>query len=613
MDKKTVFLAVLTGIGFYLWVNFAPYLEQKLGILPPPQEIPQEQETAAADDEAVEKSGDVKSLDNKTESDTNVVGDVANAVEKTAAELEKEAKKLEDASVKVLPSEVISTDLLEMTVNPQTGIGEVSLTKHKENMEDDSPQVVIGDSAFPSLGLRGIADSWKYGTATVKKTENSISITKPVIGRNFSVEQEIILQENYQFIKKIRIRNNGTEALSIENLGLNAGYMKPTSLGGEGMMAGMDQGIDTYSKTDQSIETHFFSDVLEEAREIEANKNLGKGQGTYFLEAPAGGFQWIAVKNRYFSWIIDYEQGFKKCEVGYAAKQTVFEGKEQEVDFNTSVAYFNDFKVQPGTTYEIDINCFAGPQQYDILKSLSHEKKEIMQLNLFMFTKIGWIGFISELMLKAVLFFYGLVGNYGLAIIMLTIIVKALFWRLTNKSTESMKKMSTLSPKIKEINEKYKDNAQVKQQKIMELYREAGVNPVAGCLPLFLQMPVFIALFNALRGAIELRHSEFLWVADLSQPDTIFEIAGLPIRPLAIAWAFSMFLQQKIVPSSADETQKKIMMFMPIVMLFVCYGMPSGLTLYWTFSTFMSILQYYLNNKKASKNEMQTVAKTTTG
>ena len=170
-----------------------------------------------------------------------------------------------------------------------------------------------------------------------------------------------------------------------------------------------------------------------------------------------------------------------------------------------------------------------------------------------------------------------------------------------------MKKMSKLSPKIKELGEKYKDDPQAKQQEIMKLYREAGVNPIAGCLPMLLQMPVFLALFNALRGAIELRHSEFLWVADLSQPDTVFTLFGLPIRPLAIAWAVSMFLQQKIVPSTADETQKKIMMFMPVFMLFFLYGMPSGLTLYWTFSTLMSILQYYINNKKTSKTLSITI------
>ncbi|MCM8540027.1 MAG: membrane protein insertase YidC [Lentisphaeraceae bacterium] len=607
MDKKTVFLAVITGIAFYLWVSFAPYLEQKLGLTPQPQEAPQEQDAAVAE-EAVEKSGEATSLDDKPK--TTKTETVEKAVEE---KVEKAVEKAVEDVVKTLSPEEVSTDEFSMTVNPQKGITEIKLAKHKQDMEDDSPLVVIGDESYGSLTLTGAADSWKYGTATVKKTENRISVIRPVLDQNFSVEKVIKLGKEYQFTISFRIINTGTEPLSIENLGMNAGHIKPNSLGAVGMMAGMDQGIDAYSKTDQSIETHFFQDILKDAQEIEKTKGLPVGKGKYFLETPAGGFQWIAVKNRYFTWVVDYEDGFKNCEVGYTQKKIVFEGKPLDENFATATGYFNDFKVQPGTTYEIDVNCFAGPQQYDILKKLSHEKKEIMQLNLFMWTKIGWIGFIAEWMLRAVVYFYSLVGSYGLAIIMLTIIVKALFWRLTNKSTESMKKMSTLSPKIKEINEKYKDNAQVKQQKIMELYREAGVNPVAGCLPLFLQMPIFIALFNALRGAIELRHSEFLWVADLSQPDTIFEIFGLPIRPLAIAWAASMFLQQKIVPSTADETQRKIMMFMPIVMLFICYEMPSGLTLYWTFSTFMSILQYYLNNKKASNNEVQTVAKTTTG
>ena len=606
MDKKTVFLAVITGIAFYLWVSFAPYLEQKLGLSPQPQEISQEQETADTA-EPVEKSGEARSLDDKAETAKT------DTVKKAVEEVEKTVEKAVEEVVKELPPENISTDNFTMTVDPQKGITEIKLNHHKENMDDDSPQVIIGDKSYGSLTLTGAADNWKYGTATVKKTETSVAISRPVIGKNFSVEKVIKLGKDYQFTTSFRITNNGTEPLNISNLGMNAGHIKPNSLGAVGMMAGMDQGVDAYAKKDESIETHFFQDILSEAQEIEQNTGLPVGKGKYFLDTPDGGFQWIAVKNRYFAWIIDYEDGFKNCEVGYTQKKIVFHGKAQDVNFATSTGYFKDFMVQPGTTYEIDVNCFAGPQQYDILKKLSHEKKEIMQLNLFMWTKIGWIGFIAEWMLRAVVYFYSLIGSYGLAIIMLTIIVKALFWRLTNKSTESMKKMSTLSPKIKELNEKYKDNPQVKQQKIMELYREAGVNPVAGCLPLFLQMPIFIALFNALRGAIELRHSEFLWVADLSQPDTIFEIFGLPIRPLAVAWAASMFLQQKIVPSTADETQKKIMMFMPVVMLFICYGMPSGLTLYWTFSTFMSILQYYLNNKKASNNEVQTVAKTTTG
>lgn len=600
MDKKTVFLALITAIGFVLWMNIAPRLEQELGLTAPPQQIPENVEPLTND--TVKKSGEAKSLDDKPES--------TEGAEKVAEVKEKVEEKVEEV-VKNLPPENLTTDEFVMTVDPQTGIGEINLNNHKESMEKDSAQVIVGDDTFYSLNLTGVADEWKFGTPQVTKSEKSIKIRKPVIGKNFSVEQEIKLQKDYQFKKIFRIINHGTEPVSIENLAVNTGQMKPIAFGDVGMMAGMDQGIDVFTKKDQGIETYFFQDILEEAQEIEKKNGLAAGKGKYFLEDKD--LQWISVKNRYFAWIVDYEEGFEKCEVSYNLKKVIYHDKEESVNFATANGYFKAFKVQPGSTYEIELNCFAGPQQFSILKKLNHEKKEIMQLNLFMWTKVGWIGMISEWMLNALIYFHSLLGSYGLAIILLTVIVKALFWRITNKSTESMKKMSTLSPKIKEINEKYKDNPQVKQQKIMELYREAGVNPVAGCLPLLLQMPVFIALFNALRGAIELRHSEFLWIADLSQPDTIFEIAGLPVRPLAIAWALSMFMQQKLVPSSADETQKRIMMMMPIVMLFICYGMPSGLTLYWTFSTLMSILQYYLNNKKASNTEAQTAAKAATG
>ena len=607
MDKKTVLLVAITGLGLYLWTSYlGPKLDDKFGLTPPPIEVKETEEDGT--EESVEKTGTAKSLDDGPVKTNDKKPTDDKATESKTDGVKTVEEKAKEIVAELLPSEEISTDEFVMTVDPQKGIGQVSLLHHTESMEKDSAKVVIGDERFPSLYLTGLADTWKYGTASVKKSATSITITKPVIDKNISVEQEISLTKDYQFISTFRIKNNGAEPLILSNLGVNVGQMKPIALGDVGMMAGMDQGVDVFSKKESEIDTYFFTDILKQAKEQEATG----GKGAYFLETPEGGFQWISVKNRYFAWIVDYEAGFKSCEVSYNSKTVVAEAKEQNVDFTTAVGYFNDFKVEPGATYELVLNCFAGPQKYDILKAMDHEKKEIMQLNLFMWTKVGWIGMISEWMLRALVFFHGLIGSYGLAIIMLTIIVKALFWRITNKSTQSMKKMSTLSPKIKELNEKYKDNPQVKQQKIMELYREAGVNPVAGCLPLLLQMPVFIALFNALRGAIELRHSEFLWVADLSQPDTVFEIAGLPFRPLAIAWAGSMFLQQKLVPSSADETQKKIMMFMPIVMLFICYGMPSGLTLYWTFSTFMSILQYYLNNKKASAEEA-TAAKTATG
>ena len=593
-------LAVLTVLWFKL---MGPNLE------PVPVDQTQVVDTSDVGKQSegtVEKSGDVKSLDdpdNKTNSSDSDTKQPDKTPDKQPV-VDKEEKFVP------LPVETISLGDYSMFIDPQRGITEVDLVKYKN--DDRKTDVRIGSTAHPSFYLTGSADSWKMGKPTVSKTDSSIEIRRSVIGMNLDVVQTITLGKDYQFTNNFKFINTGDKPVTLEKLGINCGNMSPLS-DNVGMMAGMDQAVDVYDIEEEGVATELFQDILKDSTEMEQSRNLPKGKGSYFLERPVKGFQWISVKNRYFAWIIDKDGGFADCKVGYnfieKEQQTASEEKEY-IHLVTAVGTFNTISIPAGSSQEINLKCYAGPQELGILKKLDYNKKGIMQLNLFMWFKVGWIGFISELMLKALLMLYGFVGNYGVAIILLTIIVKALFWRLTNKSTESMKKMSTLSPMIKEINEKYKDNPQVKNQEIMKLYRENGVNPVAGCLPLLLQMPVFIALFNAFRGSIELRHSEFLWVSDLSQPDTIFDIAGLPIRPLAIAWAVTMLLQQKIVPSTADPTQKKIMMFMPVFMLFVCYGMPSGLTLYWTFSTVMSILQYYLNNKKnASETKEQAAVK----
>lgn len=601
MDKSKVGPALLFGAAFIAWFTLiGPALDKKFG--PTPQEIvetPEEQTTTPATD------GEVTYLDVKKE-----VSDVKAEAETKADEVKKDLTAKVEAKVELLPEQRISTPKFDVVVDPQTGIKEVFLHDAKDQA---SSNVVMGDPVHSSLFLNGIAADWKYGTAVIKKSASEVSISRPVLNKNITVVQTISLNKNYQFKNTFKILNNGKEPMTFSGLGVNCGQMRPIAVGGAGMMAGMDQGVDFYDKESEKVTTEFLSDIISAADEAEEEQGLEKGTGKLYADKAEQGYQWIAVKNRYFAWIVDVEEGFDKVYMNYKPYKSIDEETKEPVDLQvvSAVGIFKDFVVKPGQVHEIELDCYAGPQKLEILSKLSHGKKGVMQLSLFMFFKVGWVGLISELMLRGLLLLYSWVGSYGIAIICLTIIIKTIFWRITNKSTESMKKMSSLSPKMKEINEKYGDNPQVKQQKIMELYREAGVNPLAGCLPLLLQMPVFIALFNALRGAIELRHSEFLWVNDLSLPDTVFSIFGLPIRPLAIAWAATMVIQQKLVPNSADETQKKVMMFMPVFMLFVCYGMPSGLTLYWTFSTLMSILQYYMSNKKAKKEEQKTASAVT--
>jgi len=625
MDKKTIYMLSALALAFLLLQNFGHKLDEAFGTAP----TPRVEKQVVSQEEAGENPDDVTVIGGPEKTDVPKKTEVADkpVVDKPADEKKTEESPLEKALV--LEDELLSVDGLKIQVSPNTGSIRAMLdpAKYRQTQDKDSPGVLIGDKELPSFVLAGEASDWKYGAPTVvSKSENEIVIKRPVLGKNLLIEQTIAMGEDFQFSQTIKIINTGTETIQLEDLGFNCGQIASSS-GAVGMVAGNDLGVDGYDAQEESIVQGLFQDIekdIEEKVELALEKKLNgyklpqdpdKAEAVkedlrseirknfqYDFEKPESTYLWVAVKNRYFTWIVEKQgAGFKGIYAKYVRRTK--EGAEAPISVLSAVAILEGVTLKAGDTHEIKLDCYAGPQDLKLLSAMEHGKKDIMQLSLFMWFKVGWIGFVSELMLKALLGLYSVIGSWGLSIIGLTLIVKALFWRITNKSTESMKKMSSLSPQIKEINAKYKDNPQVKQQKIMELYREAGVNPLAGCLPLLLQMPVFIALFNSLRGAIELRHSDFLWAVDLSRPDAVSVFGAFTIHPLAIAWAALMIVQQKVVPSSADPTQKKVMMFMPVFMLFVCWGMPSGLTLYWTFSTIMSILQYYINNKKASKTQ----------
>ena len=189
-------------------------------------------------------------------------------------------------------------------------------------------------------------------------------------------------------------------------------------------------------------------------------------------------------------------------------------------------------------------------------------------------------------------FIYGLVGNYGVAIIILTIIVRLVLFPLTYKGMKSMKRMQQLTPRMKKLQEKYKNNKEKLNKEMMDLYRKNKVNPLGGCLPLLLQIPVFFALYSSLSSAVELRHAPFIfWISDLSQPD------GLGITPLLMG--VSMFIQQKMTPQTAmmDSTQVKIMQMLPFIFTVFSFTFPSGLTLYWVTSNVLSIAQQQIINR----------------
>lgn len=253
----------------------------------------------------------------------------------------------------------------------------------------------------------------------------------------------------------------------------------------------------------------------------------------------------------------------------------------------------------PGAAKDYKYQVFFGPKKLTMLKELGH--------NLDKSLDFGWFDIIAKPTLWLLNWFYSFCHNYGIAIILVTILFKAIFWPISQKGMKSMKNMQKLQPKMVKIKEKYKSDPAKMNQEVMNLYKTYKVNPLGGCLPMVLQIPVFFALYKVLLMGIELRHAPFmLWITDLAAPDRLwlgFDIpylGGLPV--LTLLMGASMFYQQKLTPTSADPTQAKIMMFLPVIFTFMFLNFASGLVLYWFVNNLLSILQQVLINRESKKN-----------
>jgi YidC/Oxa1 family membrane protein insertase len=238
---------------------------------------------------------------------------------------------------------------------------------------------------------------------------------------------------------------------------------------------------------------------------------------------------------------------------------------------------------------------YMGPKDNTMLRSMGGSWGEIMNY--------GWFSPISRFLnfmlhwIHAVMDKISSKWTWGFAIIILTLIVRSAIWPLYNKSARSMKRMALLKPEMDKIKQKYGDDAMKVNQETMKLYKTYGVNPIGGCLPMLLQIPIFFGFYRMLQYAVELRHESFLWVADLSQPDTLLHIAGYPINLLPIVMTITSFLQIKMTPQSGDPMQRKIMMFMPFMFLVFCYSFASALALYWTTQNIFTIFQTWISSK----------------
>jgi YidC/Oxa1 family membrane protein insertase len=264
------------------------------------------------------------------------------------------------------------------------------------------------------------------------------------------------------------------------------------------------------------------------------------------------------------------------------------------------------FQLQPGQTNSLRFQLYVGPKIYNRLAQLQHEEAEIMNFGMWKLVSQALLNFMNLL--------HGWVRDYGVAIILLTACVKGVLWPLQNKANRSMRRMSALAPKMQELRTKYKDDPTKMNQEVMKLYKEHGVNPVGGCLPMLIQIPIFFGLFTMLGQAAELRHASFLWVTDLSQPDTIARLPGVdwPINILPLIMALTSLWLMRMTPNTGDTTQRRIMMFMPLIFLVFCYNFAAALALYYTTQNLFTILQLWVNQRQPLP-VLETVAAPPTG
>jgi YidC/Oxa1 family membrane protein insertase len=471
-------------------------------------------------------------------------------------------------------------------------LDDLSLVKYRETVDPNSPAIVLlapSGTAEPFYAEFG----WVAGPGATFKVPNAetewrqegsgaLQIDRPITlvwdnGEGLEFRRTISVDDKYLFTLKDSVRNTGANPVTIFPYGLISRHGTPKTLGyyilHEGLIGVMgDQGLQELSYK-----------TVEDKKLITFNVTNA----------------WLGITDKYWA-------------------ATLLPNTDARLDAHFSVGQLGSIKtyqtdylldgrtIQPGGTASADARLFAGAKEVSVV----NEYNDTLRLNLFdRLIDWGWFYFITKPMFWALDSIYKLVGNFGIAILIVTVIIKLIFFPLANKSYASMAKMKTLQPKMQALRERYPDDKVKQQQELMELYKSEKINPIAGCLPILIQVPVFFSLYKVLFVTIEMRHAPFYgWIKDLSAPDptTVFNLFGLiPWDPSHVpilgaymmvgAWPLimgvTMWAQMKLNPPPPDPAQKMIFDWMPVIFTFMLASFSAGLVIYWAWNNTLSVLQ----------------------
>ena len=442
-------------------------------------------------------------------------------------------------------------------------------------------------TAATILGLK--IDGQPVQGFSMSRRNDAVELVRE-LDNGLRIEKKFVATDNYLVEATARLVNTSSATLELAREEWAVGTATPMADDDDGYLMGLMfyDGDNT-----QRIKQSWFE-----------NRTLGCFPGTlrYRYVNEANPIFWACVDNQFFTVAVMTESSPAD---GIASVWNNLELSEEEVrdfkvrrGFETSL-FYKGVRLAPGESIEREFRVYAGPKKYNVLSRLSvqyeNELDSIMGYG-------GFFGFFAKALLLSMNGLYSLGLSYGLAIVAITFIIKILFWPLTRASTRSMKRMAALQPQMKEIQEKYRDNPQKMNKKLMAFMRENRVSPLGGCLPILLQLPVFFGFYTMLQSAIELRSASFLWTADLSKPDTLFIIPGIeiPFNLWPILMGAAQLWQTSMTPVSPgmDPMQQKIMKYMPLMFVVILYNFSAGLALYWTVQNILSIVQM-----KMTKNE----------
>lgn len=483
------------------------------------------------------------------------------------------------SEIKAAGKTVIKTDVAEVEIAHLGGrITSFRLTEYKETLENEEPLDLVATTpggATPLLVSIGELndDFVRYAPAEGSAKEGSIRV---IDWSGRSQDQELsfslsgVLEEGHTINKTFRFLPRSYQ------FSVDVTLNKPLPSGADIWLewaegSGASEGMRLNPKEikalgiDENLETYTPDDIAPGVQQAGANR-------------------WVAITDNYFMAAVIPSRKDPNTLVG---KELI---GPQEVLFT---------KVR-GEAAKGSFQFYVGPKDFGLLQKAGADLERAVDLGVFTV--------LAKPLLSLIRVFYSFLGNYGLAIIVLTLIIKLAFLPLTSASMKSMKAMQDLQPEIKALRERIDDPKQLNQE-MMTLYKKRGVNPLGGCLPMLIQIPVFLGLYNALLKSIELRHSPFaLWITDLSSPERL-DVFGIGVPVMILIMGASMFVQQLTAPQIGDPTQRKVMLMMPVVftVMFVIFPFPSGLVLYWLVNNIVSIVQQMYLRKESGSPLLATI------